>query len=268
MERRSTLFLLAMFLTSVFVPAYTYAQVQQLWTSPSTIGEKRPLYEINSYLVRYYYVIDTSTHQCRLYNSDNFNLAYTISGIGGYDWIVCRLNDMNANGHPEVLVSGPTTRILDASTSAVIYSWPASYQYYGLATIPGSNTVYAYFHTSSSGSNSLAIYTLGITTSPVDKASNEVLPGQIALEQNYPNPFNPITTIEYSIPTPGAVTVQVFDVTGRLVKTLISESQTAGKHTTQWNGSDESGCRVSSGAYFYVVRDGNTALARKMIVLK
>ncbi len=252
-----------------FMMSNAVAQVQLLWTSPSTVGEKRPLYEINLFSVRYYYLIDTSAHQCKLYNSDNFTLAYTITGVGAYDFPICRLNDMNSNGHSEVFfLTNGSARILDASTSAVIYAWPSSYQYYGLSTTTGNNTIDAYFRTSSSGSYSFVVYSLGITTSALDGNDNSTLPSRMTLEQNFPNPFNPRTVIEYSIPHADHVSVEIYDVTGRLVKTLVSGRQEAGPHFTSWDGTGNAASIVSSGTYFSVVRIGNDIQSRKMIFLK
>jgi flagellar hook assembly protein FlgD len=72
-----------------------------------------------------------------------------------------------------------------------------------------------------------------------------------ALHQNAPNPFNPSTRIRYEVPEEGArVTIRVFDVAGRLVKTLVDRFETAGQKTLTWDGRDECGEPVASGVYF------------------
>jgi Secretion system C-terminal sorting domain len=71
-------------------------------------------------------------------------------------------------------------------------------------------------------------------------------PGKFALEQNYPNPFNPSTTIEYSLPSPGKVSLNIFDVLGRQVETLVNEFQSGGRYKVNFNGS-----KLPSGIYFY-----------------
>jgi len=91
------------------------------------------------------------------------------------------------------------------------------------------------------------------------------------LLQNYPNPFNPQTTITFSVAEgDGAVDVRlaVFDMRGRLIRTLLETSKTSGIHQVSWDGTDDSGTRVGSGLYFYrLTVDGNT-VTRKMNLLK
>jgi hypothetical protein len=89
-----------------------------------------------------------------------------------------------------------------------------------------------------------------------------------ALSQNYPNPFNPTTVINYQIPNDGHVTLKVYDVLGREVKTLVDEARTAGGYTVQFNGAS-----LASGVYFYRVYiagdDGkNFVSTKKMVVMK
>jgi len=90
-----------------------------------------------------------------------------------------------------------------------------------------------------------------------------------ALMQNRPNPFNPETVIPYSLSSPGRVAVRVYDVRGRLVRTLIDAVQPAGVHAARWNGSVDSGRRSASGVYFYVITypDGHTS-SKKMAILR
>jgi hypothetical protein len=88
------------------------------------------------------------------------------------------------------------------------------------------------------------------------------------LSQNYPNPFNPSTTIEYQIVKQGNVEVSIYDINGRLVKTLVNETQYPSSYTIQWNGRDESNRTVASGTYFYQVKSNGTQLVKKMLLLK
>jgi hypothetical protein len=88
------------------------------------------------------------------------------------------------------------------------------------------------------------------------------------LHQNVPNPFNPSTTVRYELRAPGAVTVAVYDVAGRMVKRLVDGSKAAGVHTVMWDGTSENGSRVSSGIYFYKLETVNFVQTRKMVLLK
>ncbi|MCK5330269.1 MAG: T9SS type A sorting domain-containing protein, partial [Candidatus Marinimicrobia bacterium] len=90
-----------------------------------------------------------------------------------------------------------------------------------------------------------------------------ILPDKFALHQNYPNPFNPITTIQYDLPEQSHVTIAIYDLLGREVTTLFSETQEAGYKSIQWNATN-----VSSGMYFYQIRAGNFVQTRKMVLLK
>jgi FlgD Ig-like domain len=100
-------------------------------------------------------------------------------------------------------------------------------------------------------------------------ADPTITPAAVNLYQNYPNPFNPTTTIAYGLQEAGNVELEVYNVKGQKVKTLISEYQEAGHHTIQWNGEDAYGKTVSTGVYFYKIRSGGKYTStRKMIMLK
>jgi hypothetical protein len=90
----------------------------------------------------------------------------------------------------------------------------------------------------------------------------------LTLRQNVPNPFNPSTSIEFYLPGSSRVRLDVFDVTGRLVSTLLDENRPAGTHSVEWNGSDPAGRPAASGVYFYRLVAGKDALTRKMILLR
>jgi hypothetical protein len=89
-----------------------------------------------------------------------------------------------------------------------------------------------------------------------------------ALGQNYPNPFNPTTEITYEIPWDETVSLSVYDVSGKLVRTLVNGDQGAGPHRAVWNGKDNAGQQVSSGVYFYRLGAGSFVETRRMVLLK
>jgi len=101
----------------------------------------------------------------------------------------------------------------------------------------------------------------------VEEAKNTI-PDKFAVEQNYPNPFNPTTTIRYSLPTDGFVTVRIFDILGRNINTLLNRELKAGNYSAQWNGDNYSGAKVSSGTYFYQVKTGSNVITKKMVLIK
>ncbi|MFH1844214.1 MAG: T9SS type A sorting domain-containing protein, partial [bacterium] len=94
------------------------------------------------------------------------------------------------------------------------------------------------------------------------------VPTQFALRNNYPNPFNPLTNIEFDLPKAGQVSLFIYDVSGRLVKTLINEALPAAKHLVQWDGTDGSSRRVASGVYYYRLDTGNDAATKRMMLVK
>ncbi|MBD3332782.1 T9SS type A sorting domain-containing protein [candidate division GN15 bacterium] len=104
----------------------------------------------------------------------------------------------------------------------------------------------------------------GITNGAVD----ELLPSDYGLGQNYPNPFNPATTIEFALPVPGEVQLEVFNVLGQTVSTLHRGRLEAGYHSIVWDGTNETGETVASGVYFYRLTADDYTKSRKMLLLK
>ena len=94
-------------------------------------------------------------------------------------------------------------------------------------------------------------------------------PGSYVLSVSaYPNPFNPSTTIRYTVPSRGPVTIGIFDARGARVKTLLDAVSPEGAHTVPWDGRDEAGGRVSSGIYFARIAMGGQRQAHKLVLLK
>ena len=96
------------------------------------------------------------------------------------------------------------------------------------------------------------------------------LPKAFSLSQNSPNPFNPSTTINYSVPdgSSSRVKLNVYDIRGMLVRSLVDAYLDAGTYSVQWNGTTDSGAPVSSGIYFYRLQTDNNSQTRKMVLLK
>ncbi len=95
------------------------------------------------------------------------------------------------------------------------------------------------------------------------KKDNSTVPVSFNLSQNYPNPFNPTTMINFSIPKESMVSLKIYNILGQEVKTLVSETKTAGKYTVSFDASS-----LSSGVYFYTLHAGNFYQVKKMMLLK
>ncbi len=88
------------------------------------------------------------------------------------------------------------------------------------------------------------------------------------LRQNYPNPFNPSTTIAFSLPTDTNVKLEVYNIKGQLVKTLVNSHKQAGENSVVWNGTDNNGSTVGSGLYFYKLAAGEYTETKRMLLVK
>lgn len=95
-----------------------------------------------------------------------------------------------------------------------------------------------------------------------------LLPDQFVLEQNFPNPFNPSTTINYYMPTAQNVDLAIYNITGKRMKTLVNEKQSAGNHQARWDGRNDNGELAASGVYIYRLQAGMEVLTRKMVILR
>jgi hypothetical protein len=92
--------------------------------------------------------------------------------------------------------------------------------------------------------------------------------GILRLDQNAPNPFNPSTSISFVLPDAVRVRVDVFDVGGRRVRTLLNGAMISGRHSVRWDGTNDAGMQVASGTYFYRLTAGKRVISRKMLLLK
>gem|GEM_PF-5862886 len=96
----------------------------------------------------------------------------------------------------------------------------------------------------------------------------DLVPIQYALKQNFPNPFNPSTEIRFSIPAANTVELQIYNILGQKVRTLLSKNLTAGYHKITWNGKSDQGLQLPSGIYFYRIKAGEFSAVKKMMFIR
>ena len=108
------------------------------------------------------------------------------------------------------------------------------------------------------------------SSGPDDVTGTEApqVPAKSYLAQNAPNPFNPSTAISFGLAENGRVTLSIYDVSGRLVRTLIDETRNAGLYRETWDGRNAGGAAVSSGVYFYRLRAGTFSGTKKMVLTR
>jgi len=97
---------------------------------------------------------------------------------------------------------------------------------------------------------------------------NEDIITQYTLFQNYPNPFNPSTMITYTLPKQSLVSIKIYDILGREIRTLVNTEQTQGVHKVEWDGKNNSGSMAASGTYIYRIDAGDFVQSKKMVMIK
>jgi hypothetical protein len=132
---------------------------------------------------------------------------------------------------------------------------------YALAVV-GNEVVVGGNFTSAGGVSANYVARWNSGTSRVEQLS-PTAPKTFLLEQNYPNPFNPSTTIRYQLPVASEVKLEVYDVLGKKIATVVNERQSAGSYQVVWNASG-----LSSGTYFYRLQAGTFVETKKMIMVK
>jgi hypothetical protein len=115
------------------------------------------------------------------------------------------------------------------------------------------------------GSNENMPNTMVVGTLSIDGAD---IPEVFALHQNYPNPFNPTTQIKYDLPEDAMVSIIIYDLMGRSIKSLVNSQQSAGYRSIQWNATNNLGEPVSAGMYIYMIQAGEFRQTKKMVLLK
>jgi hypothetical protein len=124
-----------------------------------------------------------------------------------------------------------------------------------------------------SGEGNITLTSPDISRITVNLVGDGNLPKEFALSQNYPNPFNPTTSIKYALPVDSRVTMELYNVNGQRVRTLVNDNVVAGYHVAEWDGMGNSGQQLASGVYFLRMSakgvDGRSfSELRKMMMMK
>ena len=135
---------------------------------------------------------------------------------------------------------------------------------------PDHSLMLVYFEKSAGGveTKGLTPEFQGVSVVLSEVAGKDLLPTSYSLKQNAPNPFNPITRILYDLPKATSVRLDIYNVLGQKVKTLVNDFQSAGSKSVIWDGRSNSGSEVSSGVYFYRLETSEYSATMKMMMLK
>jgi len=184
----------------------------------------------------------------------NFQVVTKVT-ISGYvrTSIGSSISSVVMNGLP----NNPNTDANGYYTGTVNYGWSG--------TVTPTKSSYTFSPTSQAYSNvtsNLSNDYVGIEPVSVGQIS-QVIPNHFALSQNHPNPFNPSTIITYDLPKEGMVTIKIYDLLGREVKTLVDEYKSAGSYSVAFDARN-----LTSGTYFYRLTSGDFTEIKKLILMK
>jgi len=207
------------------------------------------------------------------YNENNFsdwnNDLYKYDPVGGSIelgnsnyWGSTDVDDLN-NTFDNIVDSNEIYHLI---THPNILDWDADFTWNHLDYISnrkdiwyvGFGHLYLYHFITNSGQ--------GISLNIKEKHNPSI--SNLKVHQNYPNPFNPITSINYDLSNDALINITIYDMKGRIVKTLLNSQQTAGYKSIQWDAKDDRNELVPGGLYLYTIKSGNFREAKKMIVLK
>jgi hypothetical protein len=276
------------FLGCVLMSIPLHAQQFQLkWETPSAPYPSTSISYVNLGSAAGFLTYD-STH-VYFYDGITHNLKWTFQKQS-YEYptadntVVSPVQDYNGNGVKDIWVGGtPPThdrnilRLIDPSTGSQLALFDNSGTQYGpigLADVDGDGKLELLMEKNVSrisGSDYAAISIQVFSTSlSVTSVSNysQATPNQFQLEQNYPNPFNPSTRIQYGLSERANVQIQIYNLAGQLIKTLLNEAKEPGNYSLDWDGKTDSGYRAASGTYFYRVQAAGQAQTKKMLVLR
>ncbi len=281
-----TLFLLTL-------PSLTFSQWSSKWASSNinsadASGWMSFQKEGSDWINRFYLIDDSSIKimDSEFSESPLYTYNFTVEELTAGNQIYSLGKDLTGDGIVEFYVlgyAGPSDnyresfRIIDITTGNTLFEKNDSSYYYSYPVIwdvDNDGTLECTFSRYDYPDYTGYTYFVFDTGVPTGVKNNPVVSLNFKLKQNYPNPFskssggNPSTTIPYSLSKAGNVSVDVFDISGRLIKNLFSGFRPSGNHQVIWDGRNSSGNKVASGTYFYQINYNGNRLVKKMLLLK
>lgn len=234
----------------------------------------------NTWEYRFYYVDSTVF---KIYSSHyngivQYNYNFTQPEVAAGGKIYSTLVDLTGDGIVEFYVLGyygtvsyprQSVKILNIVNNNVLLELDNIQSYYSAPSIYDIDNdgllemIFVEYNIYNNYNYRLLVYNTNVSTSVLEDPEIKFY-----LEQNYPNPFNPETTIEFSIHKPSRAKLEIYDINGNLVKSLINGHLHQGNHKVIWNGQDENNRKVASGVYFYKLSQDEKEQTKKMIMLK
>jgi hypothetical protein len=184
------------------------------------------------------------------------------------NFVIVWSDTRSGDGDPIAQKYGPTGEPLGANYLVPHAAYASFYQQSPAVAANGSNICYAWDDTRRAKSFDVFAKLTDWDWSDVEEELQVNQPSSFQLSQNYPNPFNPTTRLSFSLPRSLNVRLEVFNLLGQKVKTLIDQHLSAGRHSVEWDGTDDSRNAVASGIYLYRMRAGDFSHARKMLILR
>ncbi len=193
-----------------------------------------------------------------------YSLGYDLTGDGIVEFYVLAYYGSSDNYRQSFkiidITSGSTK--FEMNDAAFYYSYPVVWDTDNDGTLECTFTKSDY--------PDYAGYTYEVYDTGIPTSANIGEPVQLnySLKQNYPNPFNPSTVIEYSVNKTEYVNIKIYNSNGELVKNLFSGNVNPGSYKVRWNGVNEFGGKVASGAYFYQLSASGKSISKKMLLIK
>ncbi|MCK4654581.1 MAG: T9SS type A sorting domain-containing protein [Candidatus Cloacimonetes bacterium] len=251
----------------------TYSDIQNSWVGVGNINED-PLF-VNPYNGDYHLQEDSPCIDAGDPNSPQ-DPDGTIADMGAYYFHQEGFINADFSGYPLSGIIPLEVQFTDLSIGNSI-GWMWDFENDGIVDSNEQNPLYLYEQV---GNYSVALTVTDgfiedteiklnyITVIDTTNLNNNIYSFHTKLNQNYPNPFNPETTLSFSLFEKGYVSLEIFNIKGEKIRTLINEELLSGEYKIVWNGKDNLNQPVPSGVYLYQLKIGNKIYAKKMLLLK